>query len=80
MTLEELKAEAKAHGYRLMPIVPYLRRSPCRCGRKQLETWYRTDGSGCVYLKCPVCGLQGPDGKTEREAKKYWNAMVEDET
>lgn len=76
MTLDELKAEAKAHGYRLMPITPYIKLMPCKCGRKRLEIWYRTDGSGCRFVKCPSCGLTAPDGRNEREARKNWNKRV----
>lgn len=77
MTLEELKAEAKAQGYKLMPIYPYIKLSPCRCGRKKPEQWYRTDGSGTIFFMCPICDFAGPDCKTEREARKAWNAAVE---
>ena len=76
MSLDELKAEAKALGYKLIPITPYIKLLPCKCGRKRLEQWYRTDGSGCIFFKCPVCGLSAPDGVTEREARKNWNKMV----
>ena len=77
MTLEELKAEAKAQGYRLMPIVPYIKLLPCKCGRKKPTEWYRADGSNLTFFKCCECGLSAPGAKTEREARKNWNAMVE---
>lgn len=74
MTVDELKAEAKAQGYKLMPITPYIKLSPCKCGRKRVEQWYHGD---CIFFKCPICGLKSAEGKTQREARKNWNAMVE---
>lgn len=75
MTLEELKAEAKAQGYKLMPIVPYIKLAPCKCGKKYPGLWYRSGGG--MFFKCKYCDLSAPDGNTEREARKNWNAMVE---
>ena len=34
MTLEELRAEAKKHGYKLIKDTPYVRLAPCVCGHK----------------------------------------------
>lgn len=77
MTLGELKSEAKAHGYKLMPIVPYIKLLPCKCGRKKPEQWFLADGSNLTYFKCRDCDFAAPGAKTEREARKNWNAMVE---
>lgn len=78
MTLDELKAEAKAQGYRLMPIIPYVKLAPCKCGRKRIEQWFVTDGTGGIFFKCPVCGMKSPKGKTEREARKKWNEEAQE--
>lgn len=75
MTLDELKAEAKAQGYKLVKFQPYIRISPCPCGRKQIERWYYP-GDG-IFLKCPVCGRKGPLGRNEREARIKWNEEVQ---
>ena len=74
MTLDELKTEAKAQGYRLMPIIPYVKLAPCKCGRKEIDQWFAADG---IFFKCPVCGMKSPKGKTEREARKKWNEEVQ---
>ena len=80
MTLDELKAEAKAQGYRLMPIQPYIKLLPCKCGRKRgAQLWYNVPNETHFY-KCRNCGLTAPEGKNEREARKLWNEMVEAET
>ena len=73
MTLEELKSEAKAHGYKLMPIVPYIKLAPCKCGHYYPALWHRIDTK---YFKCKYCGLTAPEGKTEQEARKNWNALM----
>jgi hypothetical protein len=77
MTLDELKAEAKAQGYRLMPIIPYVKLAPCKCGRKRIEEWFVCDGTGGIFFQCPVCGMKSPKGKTEREAREKWNEEVQ---
>ena len=77
MTLEELKAEAKAQGYRLIKIQPYIRIMPCKCGTKRINHWYYSNKG--EFYKCPNCGLEAPLGKNDREARKLWNQMVEGE-
>ena len=73
MTLDEIKAEAKKQGYRLVKIKPYIKLKPCKCGRKLLETWFGPDG---VYYVCPQCGRKGEHGKTDRDARILWNRSV----
>lgn len=73
MTLDELKAEAKAQGYRLVKITPYVKLKPCLCGRKLLETWYGPDGE---FYKCPTCEHRGEAGKTNRDARIKWNESL----
>lgn len=79
MTLEELKAEAKAHGYKLMPIKvdePFL---PCTCGAKRREHWSRWTGDGFkITLMCRRCGKR-VSGMSEAEAKYNWNEVIRNE-
>ena len=77
MTLEELKEEAKAKGYKLIKASPYIKLLPCKCGRKRLDQWFVTDGG--TFFRCPNCGTRAPEGKTEREARKNWNFKMEEE-
>jgi hypothetical protein len=77
LTLDELKREAKSHGYKLIPIVPYVKLEPCKCGRKRgAKQWFCTDGSNVTFYRCDYCGLEAPGAKTEREARINWNKMV----
>ena len=73
MTLDEIKAEAKAQGSRLVKIKPYIKLKPCKCGRKRHETWYGPDG---IFYKCPKCEHRGEYGKTDRDARILWNRSV----
>ena len=80
MTLDELKREAKSHGYKLIPIVTYVKLAPCKCGRKRgAKQWFCTDGSGVTFYKCDYCGLEALGAKTEREARINWNKIVTEE-
>lgn len=75
MTLEELKAEAKKHGYKLTKEYPYVRFSPCVCGRTRRTMWF---GQGhTYYYKCVACGFRTEPMKTKHEAKLKWNECVE---
>lgn len=76
MSVDELKAEAKRHGYALIKRNPLPKKLPCVCGRKLLEEWYVVSRKGWMY-KCPVCGRMADMGKTEREARELWNEAVE---
>ena len=73
MTVDELKAEAKEMGYKLMPVSSYERLKVCTCGCKKRERIYGVDA---MTLICRRCGLS-VSGKTEAEARKNWNAMIE---
>lgn len=53
------------------------RKVPCVCGAKQLRTMR---GHYVYYVSCPKCPKIGPEGKTELEASKLWNEMIEKET
>ena len=71
MTVDELRKTAKEMGYKLMPISQEKLKA-CICGCKQRDHEY---GSG-VTLRCKRCGRTA-SGKTETEARKNWNAMIE---
>lgn len=74
MTLEELKVEAKKHGYHLIKDPEKVYLLPCVCGCNRREKWY---GAHSIILKCKECG-RSATGDTELEAKKQWNRMVEE--
>ena len=74
MTLEELKAEARKHGYNLIPRNEKEPLLPCICGCKRREHWYG-QGDRAIILRCRVCELEAV-GRTEREAYRNWNAMI----
>ena len=74
MTLDKLKAEAKAQGYTLVPIRQYTKLRPCKCGNNRREHWSTVHGE---VLVCTKCGFTSPEGKTEREARENWNKAVE---
>lgn len=78
MELEELKAEAMKLGYNLVPRREYIKKKPCVCGRKNHDYWtYFDKGVNMTYIKCPKCGRHSPAGRTENEAKNFWNAMID---
>ena len=52
----------------------------CICGRKQLHHWYITDGSGLMYLECPVCGRSSEKVKYKTKLNAAWNKMIDEET
>lgn len=76
MTIEELKAEAKAHGYNLVPIKNTEKLLPCTCGSRRREHWQRWRGEGWnITLQCMRCGKKA-GGSTEDEARHNWNEMI----
>lgn len=79
MTLEELKAEAKELGYRLVPEkTPMPRLLPCSCGRKRIERWVNCeqDGPNTLFYACPDCDKTSAPKPTEREAREAWNEIA----
>ena len=75
----EFKAEAKRRGYNVIKIPEKVKLLPCVCGRKKLECWCSVDaGVGYELYVCPNCDLEAPKGKTNRQAKLNWNAMIEE--
>ncbi len=78
MTLEELKAEAKKHGYKLTKERPYIRLSPCVCGYKHISSPMIYGSTKTPYFhRCGVCGLKSEPTKTKYEARLKWNECVE---
>ena len=79
MTIEELKAEANAHGYNLIPQKKQEKFIPCTCGCNRREHWIRwVDGGTETTLKCCKCG-KSASGMSEAEAKRNWNEMIRGE-
>ena len=79
MTLEELKAEANAQGYNLIPQKKQEKFIPCTCGCNRREHWIQfVDGGIETTLKCCKCGKKA-SGMSEAEAKRNWNEMIREE-
>lgn len=77
MTIEELKTEAKKHGYHLIKDRPYVRFKPCTCGCNTRQHWTKWTGTETlVMLRCTNCGREAC-GKDEIEAKLNWNATID---
>jgi len=80
MTLEVLKAEAKAHGYKLIPIKQEEKFLPCTCGSNRREHWFRWTGDHEeITLCCMRCGKR-VSGISEADAKHKWNDMIRSES
>ena len=78
MTLEELRTEAKKHGYKLTKEYPYIRLAPCVCGRKDISATLRYSKTKTPYFhKCFTCGFTSEPAKTKYEARLKWNECVE---
>jgi hypothetical protein len=73
MTLEELKAEAKKHGYKLVKETPNTTLNSCICGEKR---YIRMLGTHTKYCKCIKCGFTADEAKYQYEAKIKWNKCV----
>lgn len=86
MTLDELRVEAKKHGYRLTKIPEKKPKIlPCSCGRKQIGVWIRYDyveknrigtKTKGYLLKCPNCGKTSEWKTSEIDARKDWNTKT----
>ena len=74
MTVDELKAEAKAQGYYLVKAQPLEKLLPCVCGCRYRERWSGTHDRKIIFV-CHKCGLEA-SGRTEREARRNWNDLV----
>lgn len=76
MTLEELKAEAKKQGYKLIKIQTREKLLPCTCGCNRRTHWGNINGE--VSLHCERC-FKAARGKSEAEARRNWNEMIRKE-
>lgn len=79
MTVDELRAEAKALGYNIIKINPMEKLLPCVCGNNRRERWSLSGAYDGIKLKCTKCG-RAAKGKNEREVRHNWNEMVRGET
>ena len=83
--LEQLRADAKKLGYKLVKIPEKVTLLPCPvCGSKNTSVWYlcydRRHGieRGQVR-KCNICGFEGKAvAKGELATKRAWNEAVEE--
>ena len=75
MTLEELKAEAKRQGYKLIKDEK-IHFEPCLCGGTRREWWYGPEGVKVVCLRCGLESPWVPRSKGKNGVKKVWNAMI----
>lgn len=76
MTVEELKAEAKALGYNIIKIKKKEKFLPCTCGANRRSWWYHA-GSSNITLECNRCGFK-VEGKDESEARHNWNLAIKE--
>lgn len=73
MTLEDLKAEAKRQGYKLIKA-KRPRFELCLCGHN-VHQWVSGPEGWSVY--CKPCGLEGPWAKKSNAAViEAWNEMI----
>lgn len=76
MTVEELRAEAKALGYNIIKIPPPKEKLlPCVCGCTRRERWWGTHDYNQTIFRCRKCGREA-SGENERKARHNWNEMV----
>ena len=75
LTLEELKAEAKRQGYKLIKD-ENIRFEPCLCGGTRHEWWSGPEGVKVVCLRCGLESPWVPRSKGKNGVKKAWNAMI----
>ena len=74
MTLEEIKAEAQKHGYKLVKESPNPTLDACICGSKR---HIRMLGLRTKYYVCVKCGFKADEAKYLYQAKLKWNECVE---
>lgn len=77
MTLEELKAEAKKHGYKLTKEYKYEKLEPCPCGNKRIVASMLCDTVIPYFHRCNKCGFASEPARTKYEARHKWNELVE---
>ena len=83
MTLDELKAGAKALGYKLIKDNPKPKLLRCTCGAKQFHWWMKPLYDKTYWeiwqLECKKCGKKSEWADSERKAIEKWNEMIESE-
>lgn len=74
ITMEELSAEAKRRGYKLMPVSSRPRFERCLCGHNVHQWQYQ---KGQTRVVCKMCGMAGPwvQGK-DPKVIEGWNRMI----
>ena len=75
LTLQELKAEAKRQGYKLIKD-ENIKFEPCLCGGTRREWWSGPEGNKVVCLRCGLESPWVPRSKGKNGVKKVWNAMI----
>lgn len=75
LTLQELKAEAKRQGYKLIKD-ENIKFEPCLCGGTRREWWSGPEGVKVVCLRCGLESPWVPRSKGKNGVKKVWNAMI----
>ena len=61
----------------LRPSRESVKKVPCVCGNKRLETWTGwVDGKVAESFKFPKCGIKTGLYKTHRELVDAWNEMI----
>ena len=76
MTLEELKSEAKLHGYKLVKNISEKWVS-CKCGCNRRTVWHNLLDQS-ITLECKRCGAV-VNGKNLTDAKRNWNRTMRGE-
>jgi predicted SprT family Zn-dependent metalloprotease len=77
MTLEELKAEAKKHGYTLTKKIVYEPLKKCPCGSHRSirqEISLKPKGK---YYRCAECGRKGELASSWYQARANWNKTLD---
>lgn len=78
LTDEEIKAEVRHRGYKMIKIPEPVKLLPCVCGRIRLSTPYQL-GTGNKFYSCPKCGRSSMPSRTSKQAKINWNKMIQEE-
>ena len=73
MTLEQIRTEAKKHGYKLVKDTPNPTLDACICGSKR---HIRMLGIHVKYYKCTKCGFTADEVQYLYQAKLKWNECV----
>ena len=75
---EAVKAYAEEHGYKMFKSKKREKYLPCMCGHNRRETWYDA-ATKETLLVCEKCRTV-VRGKTDEEAKRNWNEVMQSAT